>query len=77
MEGARLPRKAKTDQKSPKKSTVGDKNGQNTKMEASNGRSKELRSFVEGRRAKRENPMAGWSLTRQHVRDNCRRKTHA
>ena len=63
MEGARLPKKAKTNQKSPKKRTVGDKNGQNTKMEASYGRTRELRSSINGRRTKWENPVAGGSLT--------------
>ena len=33
MDGVGLPEKAKTDQKSPYKRTVRDKNGQNTKME--------------------------------------------
>ena len=42
MEGVGLPKKAKIDQKSPEKNTVGDKKGQNTKMEASDGKSREL-----------------------------------
>ena len=46
--GVRLSKKAKTNKKSTKKRTVGDKNGQNTKMEASNGRTKELRNLSAG-----------------------------
>ena len=62
MEGVGLPEKAKTNQKSLEKSTAGDKNGQNTKMEASDGRSRELRSFVDGRRGRWENLVVGGSL---------------
>ena len=46
MEGVGLSEKAKTDQKSPVKRIVRDENGKNTNMEASDGRSRELRSFV-------------------------------
>ena len=49
MEGVGLSENTKTDQKSPEKRIVGDKNGQNTKMEASDGRTRKLRSFVGGR----------------------------
>ena len=83
MEGVGLPEKAKIDQKSPKKSTVEDKNGQNMKMEASDGRPRELRSSIDWRRARWENLMVGESLTcphaplmRRRVRGSCRRKTH-
>ena len=82
MEGVGLPEKAKTNQKSSEKRTVGDKNGQNTKMEASDGRSKELRSSVEGRQTKWENPVARGSLMRPHAPPKCRhlgdsyRRTH-
>ena len=70
MEGAGLPEKAKTDQKSPEKSIVEDKNWQNTNMLASNGRSRELRSSVGGKRAKWENPMArGTTAGEIHARD--------
>ena len=64
MEGVGLLEKGKTNQKSPEKRTAGDKKGQNTKMEASDGRTRELRSFVGGRQPKWEKPMAGGSLTR-------------
>ena len=46
MEVVGLPKKAKTDQKSLEKRTAIDKNGQNTKMEASYGRTREVRSSV-------------------------------
>ena len=49
MECVGLPENTKIDQKSPEKRIAGDKNGQNTKMEASDGRTRELRSFVGGR----------------------------
>ena len=62
MEGVGLLEKAKADQKG----TAGDKNGQNTKMEASDGSSRELRSYVDKRRARWENPVAGGSLMRPH-----------
>ena len=81
MEGVGLPEKAKTDQKSPKKRTIGDKNGQNTKMEASDGRTRELRSSVSGRRARWENLVIEESLTChptcQRVGDNYRRRARA
>ena len=80
MEGVRLSEKAKTDRKSPEKRTIGDKNGQNTKMEASDGRTKELRSSVIGRQARRENPVARGPFTRHpHFAawDSYRRRTHA
>ena len=66
MEGVGLSEKAETDHKSLEKSTSGDKKGQNTKMDASGGRSRELRSSVSRRRARWENPVAGGSLTRSH-----------
>ena len=71
MEGVGLPEKAKTYKKSPEKSTVGDKNGQNMKMEASDGRARELQSSIGGRRAKWENPMARESLTRPYAPPTC------
>ena len=73
MEGVGLSEKAKTDQKSPKKRTVGDKKGQNTKMEASDGRTRELRSSVDRRQPEWEKSMAGGSLTCPHAPPGCRR----
>ena len=67
MEGIGLPEKAKIDKKSLEKRTAGDKNRQNTKMEASDGRTRELRSSVGGRRPKWEKPVAGGSLTCPHA----------
>ena len=58
MEGVGLSKKAKTDHKSQEKSTTGEKNGQNTKMEALDGRTRELQSSVDGRRARWENLVA-------------------
>ena len=58
MKGVRLPKKAKTDHKSQEKSTTGEKNRQNTKMEASDGRTTKLRSSVDERRARWENLVA-------------------
>ena len=49
MEAVGLSEKVKTGQKSPKKRISGDKNGQNMKMEATNERTRELRSSVGGR----------------------------
>ena len=63
MEGAGLPKKAKIDKKSSEKRIAGDKNGQNTKMEASDGRTRELRSSVGDRRARLENSVVGGTLT--------------
>ena len=63
MEGAGLPEKAKTDQKSSEKRIAGDENGKNTKMEALDGRTRELRSSVGKRRARLENSVVGGTLT--------------
>ena len=67
MEGVRLPEKAKTNQKSLEKRTTRDKNGQNTKIEASDGRTRELQSFVGKRRARWEKSVAGGSLKHLHA----------
>ena len=76
MEGVGLPRKAKIDQKSPEKRTAIDKNGQNTKMEASDGRTRELRNCVGGRRPNWGKTVAGGSLLRPHepMRGGCCRE---
>ena len=52
MEDVGLSERAETNQNSPEKTTAGETTGQNTKLEASDGRYKELRSSVGGRRAK-------------------------
>ena len=46
---------------------VGDENGQNTQMEASDGRTRELGSFVDERQAQWEKPVARGSVMRPHV----------
>ena len=73
MEGVGLPEKAKTNQKNLEKWTINDKNASNMKMEASDGRAKELGSTIGGRRASWEKPVAGGSLTRLHAPPMCQR----
>ena len=67
MEGVGLPKKAKTNPKSSKKRTTRDKKGQNTKMQASYGRTRELRRTFSRRKPKWEKPVAEGSLTRRRV----------
>ena len=52
MEDVGLPERAETNQNNPEKTIAGERIGQNTKLEASDGRYRELRSFVSGTRAK-------------------------
>ena len=63
--------KAKANQISPEKRTVKDKNGQNMKMEALDGRTRELRSSVGGRRARWKKPVVRGSLTCHPHGDAC------
>ena len=65
MEDVGLPERAETNQNSPKKRTFGERTGQNTKLEASNRRSKELRTSIGGRRS----PVVGESTMHPHARD--------
>ena len=48
MEDVGLSERAETNQNNPEKTTTGERTGQNTKLEASDGRYRELRSFVAG-----------------------------
>ena len=52
MEDVGLSEIAETNQNGLEKTTTRERTGQNTKLEASDGRYKELRSSVEGRRAR-------------------------
>ena len=52
MEDVGLLERAETNQNSPEKTTTGERTGQNTKLEASDERYRELRSSVGRRRAK-------------------------
>ena len=65
MEDVGLPERAETNQNSPKKRTFGERTGQNTKLEASNRRSKELQTSISGRRS----PVVGESTMHPHARD--------
>ena len=52
MENVGLSERAETNQNSPEKTIAGERTGQNTKLEALDGRYMELRSSVGGRRAR-------------------------
>ena len=52
MEDVGLPERAETNQNSSEKRIVEERTGQNTKLEALDGGSRELRSSVGGRRAR-------------------------
>ena len=52
MEDVGLSERAETNHNSLEKRFAGERTGQNTKLEASSGRSRELRSSVDGRRAR-------------------------
>ena len=52
MEDVGLPERAETNQNILEKRTAVERIGQNTKLEDSNGRSRELRRSVDGRRAR-------------------------
>ena len=52
MEDVGLSKRAETNQNSTKKTIAGERTRQNTKLEASDGRYRELQSSVDGRRAK-------------------------
>ena len=52
MEDVGLLEKAETNQNSPEKTTVEERTGQNTKLEMSDGRYRELRTSISGRRAR-------------------------